>query len=602
MKSTTQLLAWNDYLKTGIEIVDQQHRGLIDLANETAAKLSSGEHLNADEMRTLLGFLADYAATHFSTEETLMALGGIDEGHIAHHRQSHANFLRQVNEMVGELADGTLTGQQLMEFLGNWLIYHMLGEDQKLSALLRNASGATEAEVSPGAGVARSPDPFAQEAANRSLSKLYAFMAERNEQLRAAEQAQRDSSQQMMDMVAKQTAALAASEERFRVLFHDGALPIVISRLEPMQLPGLIVDANPAACEILGYEPEELRKLTYQDLLEKEEISRFPLLIAELQVTGRFECEMTLLTKAGLRLQVHIGMAQFVLQGQAVLMTVIQQISTQRNAELAEGSIQQLARHLAEVRSGFLAGIAPRATDANRRLLDASFDEAMGPTEIEAFIAAQPLFQSISSANQALLAKTTRARCLRRGELLFEKGDKPAGLFYVVKGHILLGVSSLQGDTKVMGIYGVGHSIGEAEIAMASPYPYFAESVGDAVVLEIAQAAFLTVLDTDANFARSLICSMGLRQHDLLFSVESYSLRTATERVIGYLLQHARVQASGCLMVKLPATKQLIASLLNIKPETLSRIFRDLSDAGLIEVMVLQVEIFDLDRLIAYHS
>ena len=602
MNSTTQLLTWNDYLKTGIEIVDQQHRGLIDLVNETAAKLTSGEHLNAGEMKTLLGFLADYAATHFSTEETLMALGGVDEGHINHHRQSHASFLRQVNEMGGELANGTLTGHQLMDFLGNWLIYHMLGEDQQLSGLLHNASGATTAESALGKAAERSPDPRAQEVANRSLSKLYAFMAERNQQLRDAEQAQRDSSSQMMDVVAKQTAALAASEERFRVLFYDGALPIVMSRLEPNQLPGLIVDANPAACEILGYEQAELRRLTYPDLLAKEEISRFPLLLAELQVTGRFECEMTHMTKMGVHLQVQIGMAQFVLQGQPVLMSVIQRISTQRTAELAQGSVQQLARHLAEVRSGFLAGIDPQAPAGNRRQLAATFDDTMGVSEIESFLAAQPLFQSISSANRALLVKSTRARSFRKGDLLFEKGDKPAGLFYVVKGHILLGVSSLQGETKVMGIYGAGHSLGEAEIAMDSPYPYFAESVGDAVVLDIAKSAFLTVLDTDRSFARSLICSMGERQHDLLFSVESYSLRTATERVVGYLLQHAHVQASGCLMVKLPATKQLIASLLNIKPETLSRIFRDLSDAGLIEVMVLQVEIFDLDRLIAYQA
>jgi CRP-like cAMP-binding protein len=283
-------------------------------------------------------------------------------------------------------------------------------------------------------------------------------------------------------------------------------------------------------------------------------------------------------------------------------MSVIQHVSTQRTAELAQGSVQQLARHLAEVRSGFLAGIAPQAPGGNRRLSATGFDDAMGQSEIEAFLTAQPLFQSISAANQALLVNATRARCFRKGDLLFEKGDEPAGLFYVVNGHILLGVSSLQGETKVICIYGVGHSIGEAEIVMDSPYPYFAEAVGDAVVLEIDQGAFLKVLDSDRNFARSLICSMGLRQHDLLFSVESYSLRTATERVVGYLLQHAQVQASGCLMVKLPATKQLIASLLNIKPETLSRIFRDLSDAGLIEVMVLQVEIFDLDRLITYQS
>ena len=47
-------------------------------------------------------------------------------------------------------------------------------------------------------------------------------------------------------------------------------------------------------------------------------------------------------------------------------------------------------------------------------------------------------------------------------------------------------------------------------------------------------------------------------------------------------------------------TKQLLASRLNLKPETLSRIFNELATEGLISVAGKRITILDLDRLRAY--
>jgi CRP-like cAMP-binding protein len=44
-------------------------------------------------------------------------------------------------------------------------------------------------------------------------------------------------------------------------------------------------------------------------------------------------------------------------------------------------------------------------------------------------------------------------------------------------------------------------------------------------------------------------------------------------------------------------TKQLLASRLNLKPETLSRIFHDLTADGLIRVDGKSITIYDLERL-----
>jgi len=99
-----------------------------------------------------------------------------------------------------------------------------------------------------------------------------------------------------------------------------------------------------------------------------------------------------------------------------------------------------------------------------------------------------------------------------------------------------------------------------------------------------------------------LLAGLAMRLHSLIGDVESYSLRSSAQRVIGYLLQHCPHdgECEERLEFTLPTSKQVIASRLNLTPETLSRIFHDLAEGGLIEVHGRQIMVPDLARLRAY--
>ncbi|WP_217995029.1 Crp/Fnr family transcriptional regulator [Methylogaea oryzae] len=79
--------------------------------------------------------------------------------------------------------------------------------------------------------------------------------------------------------------------------------------------------------------------------------------------------------------------------------------------------------------------------------------------------------------------------------------------------------------------------------------------------------------------------------------MEAYSLHSSAQRVIGYLLEQCAEEGDGQAELSLPTSKQVVASHLNLKPETLSRIFHDLAEAGLITVSGKQITIHDLRRL-----
>lgn len=139
---------------------------------------------------------------------------------------------------------------------------------------------------------------------------------------------------------------------------------------------------------------------------------------------------------------------------------------------------------------------------------------------------------------------------------------------------------------------------------MDQPYPVFAEAISDAMLLHVARDAVFDLLGSDTSFARRMLAGLSIRLHSLVQDVESYSLRSSMQRVIGYLLQHCPSEGEdecvGSIEFTLPTSKQIIASRLNLTPETLSRIFHDLVAAKMIGIQGKQVTIPDLKRLREY--
>ncbi len=176
-------MVWNDHLETGIEIVDRQHRGLVDMLNQAAPLLAVSSHEAISDIRPLLDGLLDYAAIHFRTEEDMMARLGMDPRASTHHHESHAYFAQQVSEMVQAFArGGGLTGDRLLSFLASWLVLHILGEDQAMARQVRALqAGASAAQAYDEArGAETSPPPAAL---SHALVDIYTTLTQQNRAL-----------------------------------------------------------------------------------------------------------------------------------------------------------------------------------------------------------------------------------------------------------------------------------------------------------------------------------------------------------------------------------------------------------------------------------
>lgn len=224
--------------------------------------------------------------------------------------------------------------------------------------------------------------------------------------------------------------------------------------------------------------------------------------------------------------------------------------------------------------------------------------------DIPALLARLPLFQELTPDQVGQIAVHAREKRLAKGEMLFQKGDPSRGFYVVIFGQLKLAFPSSSGNEKVVDILGPKQSFGEAVMFMDRPYPLFAEAISDTLLLHVAKDAVFGLLANDPSFARHMLAGLSMRLHALVQDVESYSLRSSAQRVIGYLLQHCpnegNGECQGSIEITLPTSKQIIASRLNLTPETLSRIFHDLTEAKLIGVQGKQITINNLKRLREY--
>ena len=225
--------------------------------------------------------------------------------------------------------------------------------------------------------------------------------------------------------------------------------------------------------------------------------------------------------------------------------------------------------------------------------------QQMNRSDIPMLLARLPLFQGLAATQIEVIASDTHMLQVPKGDILFHKGDEAQGFFVVVSGQIKLAIASAQGYEKVVDIIGPRQSFGEAVMFMGRPYPVLAQAMSDAFVLKITKQTVFNLLATDTTFACAMLAGLSHRLHSLIGDVETYSLRSGVQRVIGYLLQQCSEQESDGdePSVTLPIFKQVLASRLNLTPETLSRVLHDLESAHLITVNGRQITIHGLQRL-----
>ena len=124
----------NEYY-TGIAFVDEEHEELFRIANE-AYEVLKDEFL-PDKFDNIVGIitrLKDYAIKHFADEEAYMQ--SIKYKRFLSHKIEHDDFIQKLEAIDFDQMDHnqTETLVELLEFLSDWLVHHILEKDKLINS------------------------------------------------------------------------------------------------------------------------------------------------------------------------------------------------------------------------------------------------------------------------------------------------------------------------------------------------------------------------------------------------------------------------------------------------------------------------------------
>ena len=122
-----EFIIWNDSYSVGVKEIDDQHKKLFELINQTYKVMT--EKQGRDAGKKIIDGLVDYTVYHFSHEEGLMRKAEYSD--YDEHIKKHEKLVGQVVDFQKKFDSGEADiDQDLMKFLKEWLSNHIMGTDK----------------------------------------------------------------------------------------------------------------------------------------------------------------------------------------------------------------------------------------------------------------------------------------------------------------------------------------------------------------------------------------------------------------------------------------------------------------------------------------
>lgn len=139
-------MEWTKAMSVGLPELDGDHKTLVRVINQLAE--NAGQEGRSGELRQCIFALMRYAEFHFAREEQVMKACGFPE--LPEHKLEHDDFTAQIQSLAERFeADAeAVAGEvndQLLEYLKNWLMHHIMIVDMAYRPFIEGKAEARDA-------------------------------------------------------------------------------------------------------------------------------------------------------------------------------------------------------------------------------------------------------------------------------------------------------------------------------------------------------------------------------------------------------------------------------------------------------------------------
>ncbi len=220
--------------------------------------------------------------------------------------------------------------------------------------------------------------------------------------------------------------------------------------------------------------------------------------------------------------------------------------------------------------------------------------------DLRSMLRSAEIFEGIADVALDELVQLTTTRRLRKGEILFRKGDEARQLYGVLNGRLALSAAGEDGKEARFFFFDPGEVIGEVALLDHNPRSGTVEAVEDSELFSLRRRDLLPFLERHPRVALNLAAVLASRLRRLSELMEDTLFLALPSRLakklIGLAQAYGRETPGGLRIgVRLPQAE--LGELVGATRESINKQMRAWSVAGLIEVDRGFITIVDEDGL-----
>jgi hemerythrin len=137
MYDDKSLVEWDNRYLVGIQMIDDQHKELIELTNNLYAGCLKGDETARIYFKEAIHGAVDYVKFHFAAEEKL--LESVQYPDLQDHKKHHETFVKKIIEDVKSFESGkSFVPNEFVRYLKDWILTHIALMDKKYAAYILN--------------------------------------------------------------------------------------------------------------------------------------------------------------------------------------------------------------------------------------------------------------------------------------------------------------------------------------------------------------------------------------------------------------------------------------------------------------------------------
>lgn len=202
------------------------------------------------------------------------------------------------------------------------------------------------------------------------------------------------------------------------------------------------------------------------------------------------------------------------------------------------------------------------------------------------------VFCTLTAIQTAELETEKNCSVYKKGQIIFNEGNKPSGVFCVNKGKIKIYQTGEEGKEQILRLAKEGDVLGYRSLISGEPYSGTAAVMEDATVCFIPKRTFFEFLHTNSDLSSQM---MQLLSHDLkeaesrLTALAQKPVRERMAEALLMLYEFYGTDADGNINAVI--SREDIANIVGTATETTIRILSDFKSEKIIELIGKRIKV-----------